>query len=76
MTRSIVKDVSMIRSACSSSFLPREIVASVAPPVLNRLANAPISVISGKQIPSPVSATVPPSGIWPIYILSTMLYST
>ena len=63
----------MILSAFRSSFAPRAMVARVAPPVEKRLAKAPISVISGKQIPRPVSASVPPSGIWPIYILSTML---
>ena len=69
----MVKEVPMIRSASSSLFSPRAMVASVAPPVLNRLAKAPIRVISGKQMPSPVSATVPLPGIWPMYIRSTML---
>jgi len=68
-----VKAVPMIRSACSSFCFPRAIVASVAPPVLHRFAKAPISVISGKQMPSPVSAMVPSPGIRPIYIRSTIL---
>ena len=72
----MVKEVPMIRSAFRSSFSPRAMVASVAPPVENRLAKAPISVIRGKQIPSPVRASVPPSAMWPMYIRSTILYRT
>ena len=63
----------MIRPAFSSSFAPRAMVASVAPPVEYRLAKAPISVISGNQMPRPVSASVPPSAMWPMYIRSTIL---
>ena len=32
-------------------------------------------MMSGKQTPTPVSAADPISGIWPIYMRSTMLYS-
>ena len=56
MRRRSVKDVLIIRSAFSSFFSPLAMVASVVPPVLQRLANPLMNVISGKHTPSPVIA--------------------
>ena len=38
-----------------------------------RFAKADMSMMSGKQTPSPVSAAAPSPGMWPMYIRSTTL---
>ena len=56
---------------CSPSF--KEIRALV--PIPTNIPNAKIIVIIGIVIPTPVNANPPTSGIFPIYIRSTMLYN-
>ena len=73
--RSIVNDVSCMRLAFSLSPSPRAMDISGAPPMPARLANAVISEISGKAMPTPVSAAVPVPGILAMNTLSTMLYA-
>ena len=64
-----------IRSAMGLSPLPIKIEARGAPPMLTSAANAENIIITGIATPMPVSAAGPVSGIWPMYIRSTILYS-
>ena len=71
----IEKQPPSIRSAASASPRPMAIEARGAPPELTSAAKADTIIITGAQTPSPVSARLPPSAMWPMYILSTILYS-
>ncbi len=70
-----VKQLPRIRSAASLSPCPILIEAWGAPPIPMRALNAEIIMIIGKETPTPVSAAAPTSGMCPMYIRSTMLYS-
>ena len=70
-----VKQLPNIFSAVSLSFLPINIEARGAPPLLINAANAETIIIKGRQTPTPVKAKSPISSIWPINILSTTLYN-
>ena len=62
-----------MRSACWGSPLPIMMEARGAPPMLTRAAKAEMHMISGRVTPTPVSALGPTSGMWPMYIRSTIL---
>ena len=68
------KQFPIIFCAVSLSFFPIYIAALGAPPEPANIANALISISIGVNNPTPVNALAPMSGIWPIYILSTILY--
>lgn len=70
---SILKLLPNIFSASSISFLPSSIEARGAPPIPAKAAKAEMIRIIGRVTPTPVSAKSPYSGIFHIYILSTML---
>ena len=70
-----VKQPAMVRSAFSFWPLPMKMDARGAPPPPASAAKADTIIMSGIHTPTPVSARLPTSGIWPIYIRSTMLYS-
>ena len=57
------KEVFMIFLASCGSFFPRSIENNGAPPLPNRLLNAVIITITGKQRPTAPSAAVPTFGI-------------
>ena len=61
-------------SSCCAA--PRAIENSGMPPVPNRFANAVTISRIGKVRPTPVSALTESSGIWPMYMRSTILYRT
>ena len=44
-----------------------------APPIDMSAAKADTTIMIGIHTPRPVRASEPPSAIWPIYILSTIL---
>ena len=73
---SIVVQLPSIFSAVSLSPFPIIIEARGAPPMLTSAANAEMAIITGIVTPTPVKALGPTSGMWPIYIRSTMLYMT
>ena len=50
-----------------------DFLARGAPPMDTRAAKADTTIMIGMHTPRPVSAREPPSGMWPIYILSTIL---
>lgn len=56
----------MILPAVLSSFWPRAMEQSGAPPTPKRLAKAVTSVTMGKHSPSPAKASVPSPGILPM----------
>jgi len=56
-----------------AKFVPRAIAKIGAPPELYRLVNAATMETMGKIRPTPVSASVLPSGRWPRKTRSTML---
>ena len=68
------KQFPIIFCAVSLSFFPIYIAALGAPPEPANIANALISISIGVNNPTPVKAFAPIPGIWPIYILSTILY--
>ena len=72
---SMTKPLLRISFARSLSPSPIALAASGAPPPETKAENAAISVIIGEQSPSPPRAAAPTSGMLPMYILSTMLYS-
>ena len=63
------------RAASSRLPAPLSMENRGAPPIPNRLAKAPRIIMMGKQMPRPVKARSPTSGILPMYIRSTILYS-
>lgn len=65
----------MILSACLLEPWPIFIEAKGAPPTPIRYANAEMIIIIGAVTPNPANAVPPTSGMWPMYILSTKLYS-
>lgn len=69
------KQLPIVFAAESLSPLPIKIEARGAPPALINAAKAETINIIGIQTPMPVSAKSPSTFIWPMYILSTMLYS-
>ena len=59
----------------SRSPLPMAMEARGEPPIPGIQLKAAAIMIMGNVMPIPLSARVPASGMWPMYILSTMLYS-
>ena len=57
------KEIFIIFFASCGSFLPRSIENNGAPPLPNRLLNAVMITITGKQRPTAPSAAVPMCGI-------------
>ena len=70
------KQLPSVRSASSRSPLPSRMEARGAPPMPASAAKAEIARMAGSVTPTPVSAVAPMSGICPMYIRSTRLYST
>jgi len=70
------KQLATIWAAALSFFCPRRILIRGAPPTPIQLANDDIRVTTGPHIPTPARARAPISGIFPMYIRSTMLYIT
>ena len=68
-----VKQLPSVFSADSASPFPMKMEALGAPPYPANAAKAVTIIIKGIHTPTPVKAASPTSGIWPIYILSTML---
>ena len=75
MITSMVVQLPRTCSAWSFSPFPRRMEARGAPPILTRAAKAEMHRISGMVTPTPVRAVAPTSGMWPMYIRSTKLYS-
>ena len=71
----VTKQFPRIFSAPSTSFCPIFIDARGAPPIPIRELKADIIMRMGNVTPTPVNAAAPISGMWPIYIRSTILYS-
>ena len=67
------KQLPSIYSAALLSPRPMAMDARGAPPMDTRAAKADTTIMIGMHTPRPVRASEPPSAIWPIYILSTIL---
>ena len=76
MANSRQKQLATICLAPFSFFCPRRMLISGAPPTPIQLAKEVIRVTMGPQTPTPASARPPVPGILPMYMRSTMLYST
>ena len=68
-----IKQLPSMRSAPPLSPRPMAMDARGVPPMDTRAAKADTTIMMGMHTPRPVSAREPPSGMWPIYILSTIL---
>ena len=75
MITCIVRQPPSVLSAESQSPRPMNIDARGAPPEATKAEKAETMSISGMQTPMPVSARLPTSGMCPMYMRSTMLYS-
>ena len=73
ITESSRKQLAKIWEAPFSSFSPRRMLISGAPPIPTREPKAVIRVTIGPQTPTPARAVSPISGIFPIYMRSTTL---
>ena len=71
-----IKQVESIFSASSSLFAPSLMLTRGPPPMPTNRARAEIMVTMGPQTPTPARAISPIPSIFPIYILSTILYRT
>ena len=74
MQTSATQQLPKISSAVSLSLRPMKMAARAAPPMPIKELNAVIRVITGKVTPTPVRAVAPMTGMWPMYIRSTILY--
>ena len=63
----------MMRPAFVRSFSPRAMANSGEPPEEISDWKAEMTVVTGNTSPRPVSASRPVSGMWPMYMRSTML---
>ena len=72
----ITKALPIMDSASDVLPRPRSMEHNGAPPMPNRFANAMTMDMMGRHNPRPVSDKVACSGIMPMYIRSTILYST
>ena len=63
---SMVRELPKIRSALSRSPAPRRMEARGAPPMPAKAAKAEMSMRMGKVTPTPVRASWPTSGMWPM----------
>ena len=61
-----VKQLPSVFSADSWSFLPIKMEARGAPPVLTKAANAETIMMIGRHTPTPVKASDPSPGMWPM----------
>ena len=73
---SMTKPVRRMRFASSGLPSPMRIPISGDAPHDIHTAAEPTMVTTGPQTPTPASAVSPAPAMWPMYILSTMLYST
>ena len=70
------KQFATIWVAALSFFCPRRMLIRGAPPTPIQLAKEDMSVTTGPQIPTPARARAPIPSMFPMYMRSTMLYST
>ena len=75
-TMSIKKQLASTFLAAERSSSPMRMLTRGAPPTPTSTATEPTMVTTGPHTPTPARATSPISGMLPMYILSTMLYST
>ena len=72
-TASIMAQLARIFFACAMSPAPMLIAMSGPPPTPTSMAKEEISVTMGPHTPAPASAVSPMTGIFPMYMRSTML---
>ena len=75
-TRSIKKQLASTFLAAERSSSPMRMLTRGAPPTPTSTATEPTMVTTGPRHPHAGQGHVPISGMLPMYILSTMLYST
>ncbi len=75
-TRSIKKQLASTRFASFKLPSPMRMLTRGAPPTPTKTATEPTIVTTGPHTPTPARAVSPISGMLPMYIRSTMLYST
>lgn len=73
MTQREIKLLARILSAALMFFSPRRMLIRGEPPIPIRKAAEPTIVTTGPHTPTPARSMSPVSGIFPMYILSTML---
>ena len=73
MAQSITKQLARILLAATGFPCPMRMLIRGAPPTPTQLAKEEIRVTMGPQTPAPARAASPISGIFPMYIRSTML---